>query len=181
MSEEVNHPWIVVVQAVTTRWTKRTRGALFAAQRRGIPLALPLPSRGEAPLDSFCLVDRVFYNDGDAFTEPVRFPLEEVKAQTLGGVFYQVDENVAIEPGEDAIKIDLRWTNGAPRRMHHVGLFTVRPGAWARIRYNYRRPTEDSWMYVQRTLNIALGADLGPKVFTVTDPVHNYEDIADLW
>ena len=181
MSKEVIHPWIVVVQAVTTRWTKRTRGAPFAAQRRGIPLALPLPSLGEALLDSFCLVDQVFYNDGDAFREPVRLPVEDVQAQTLGGVFYQVDENITVEPGANAIKVDLRWTNGAPRRMHHVGLFTVRTDTWARIRYNYRTSLEETWMYVQRTVNIAVGADLDLNVFTVTAPVHDYEDIAGRW
>ena len=49
------------------------------------------------------------------------------------------------------------------------------------MRYNFRLPLEDTWLYVEHVLNVGLFAAFKPSVFRHTEPKKRYEHLVDLY
>ena len=173
--EQVGGP-IAIVQILQRNWTKAARGAPLAAQRRRLPDALPLPRMLASEPPPRYMIQRAEFDGAVPLSEPSRLAVRQEPA----GIPRRFD-NIEIRPLLGALQIDLRWAWGAPWRWSRHGLFTLRPGAWGRVEYNYRSGGDDAWTYAHYVINIALTATPTARLFLDTAPDHRYRDLARLW
>jgi hypothetical protein len=176
--DQVGGP-IAIVQIIQRNWTKAARGAPLAAQRRRLPEALPLPRLQPSEPPARYLIQRAEFDATVPLGESSRLA---VRQETTGNP--RRFDNIEIRPLLGVLQVDLRWTWGAPWRWSqrgHRGLFTLRPGDWGRVEYNYRSGGDDAWTYVHYVINIALTATPTARLFLDTAPDHRYRDLARLW
>ncbi|HEY8596775.1 MAG TPA: hypothetical protein VIL85_00015 [Thermomicrobiales bacterium] len=174
-SDRVGGP-IAIMQILQRTWTKAARGAPLAAQRRRLPDALPLPRvlLGEPP--PRYLVQRAEFTATIPFGEPSRLTIRQETTAAPRRF-----DNIEIRPLLGALQVNLRWAWGAPWRWSRHGLFTLRPGTWGRVEYNYRSGGDEAWTYAHYVINIALTSTPTARLFLDSAPDHRYRDLARLW
>jgi hypothetical protein len=173
--EQVGGP-IAIVQILQRSWTKAARGAPLAAQRRRLPDAIPLPRPLPSAPPARYLIQRAEFDETTVSGEPSRLAVHQ--EATVGPHRF---DNIELRPLLGALQVDLRWFWGAPWRWSRHGLFTLRPGTWGRVEYNYRSGGDEAWTYAHYVINIALTATPTARLFLDTAPAHRYRDLARLW
>lgn len=181
---EAPPPLLVVMQVLTTSWTKRSRGGANAERRNAVPQALPLP-RMERPLSPAYVVHSVgFYEYEDfqpsekqaprvlALTAPLAFSnlvlLPNAEERTVKvTVDGKVEEPVG--GGRDDAEPSLLPGNAGGGRTS-AGRFVLAEGEWGQVAYNRRFSYEDGWAYRKWVFNIAVARALQADLFTVGPP-----------
>jgi hypothetical protein len=170
---------ILVVQEISTWWTKRARSGQGALRRRAAPEALPLPTE---PPAGPALVHHVVAcrEAGDFAPETERFetrPISPRLALTAGCV--------RIRLLGQRVEADWAWSFecGAPARSEHRRtVLTLGPGEWGRVRTNGRMTTMlglSDWKYHLHVVNVALAAEPAAHPFH-GDPTKTFDSLADL-
>ncbi|WP_257459374.1 hypothetical protein [Archangium lipolyticum] len=167
----------LVVQLLTTEWTKESRGGPGARTRNATPPALVLPKVWTQPEDASFRLHHVYFSEqrgflprqwtdvrrGKHFVEVEAFRVEQVEA----GV------RVLLDHGKMGLPGSREWS-GMARGQRHEELFRLSPGEWGRGVYNERIQYWETghWGYCKHVLNVGMleAADL--DVFLSTRPDH---------
>ena len=170
----------MIVQHITTGWTKAARGGDPAAARGRVPDRLPVgvpKARRASPPPA--LLHEVTFGEADGFAVPasdVVMPLRTAACVRAAAV-------EATRSG-DAVRATVTWREGRPRRGRitpagHaepvVKTFDVPPGRWVRVLYNARFSCGDTgtWWYERHAVNVAALPPHHPAagtLFTATPP-----------
>ncbi|MGW0802655.1 hypothetical protein [Nonomuraea sp. NPDC002799] len=135
---------MVIVQRIVIRWTKQTRGATEALQRREIPSAFELPPVPDAPL----VVHDLLAEERTGYVPTAVIGSHSLPIQ-LNGLRFKLSE-AAIEVARTPVRAAYP-TNRFPGKV-----FSLRPGEHARYRANFRfSGYSTEWYYEQWTINIA--------------------------
>ncbi len=168
---------MIVVQGITTHWTKAARGAPLATARAAVPEAAELPAGGR-PTPGTALVHAL-----EAREEP-GFALEEVSVDLAAplpvsafGVRVTVeDARVVVTARAD------RWSGWPPRARDQV-LLRLAAGEWGRCVRNRRVGGGRQWTYAKIVVDVAHlthGATLDRRLFLDTEPVRVVDEQAPL-
>jgi hypothetical protein len=167
---------MLVIQRITTDWTKSSRGGTGAATRNAVPESLVLPPFvGGAN----AIVHEATYLENDAFRCRDKFQETEIsQSWHLGAMMLYRHENYV------SVKFSWQWdTAGAPERWPHEA-FALRPGQWGQLRYNGRfGPTTSCgavWWYRKEVFNIAFVDPVNLNLFVATQPNFSKSEMARL-
>jgi hypothetical protein len=168
---------ILVVQAIGTVWTKRSRGAERAAFRRGVPEAVSLPPIAAMPGEPPCVWHEVCYEDADDFRVP------HPRAIKLWRAGHTVsDLGFAFTVKGETLTVDFEGRHYAqPARRNVRGILNLQQGEWGRARYNYRTGGDEPWRYWHWVVNVGLWIALSPNMFLSSLPAKTYDNIVDLY
>ncbi|WNZ14235.1 hypothetical protein [Streptomyces sp. 11x1] len=181
---------MIVVQRITTYWTKQSRGGGAATRRNAVPEAFPLQAPGPAGV----LVNEVEAHERDGFTalHTIRTSdrpsgSDSSRAEDPGGGSFSCDA-VSLSPvtrGVFLMEDDGRLrvvVSPPPARLSSRGprhLFTLGPGEYGRRRFNSRfTPSgcgchSHQWWYEKWVVNVAYpGGTPAPNLFTQREPTH---------
>lgn len=167
----------VVLQLISTSWTKRSRGGPWAQLRNATPLSLPLPLELAADEGAAYWLHQVSFSEMHRFQDPsVRMDVWRGKATVEVEAF-------RMERTEDGVRVLLNHNRmGAPggreewsgntRGQPHEELFRLSSGEWGRAVYNQRELYFDSgeWGFNKYVLNVGLLHGASRKVFVETEP-----------
>ncbi|MGN6759282.1 MAG: hypothetical protein ACTHMJ_23175 [Thermomicrobiales bacterium] len=169
---------IVLVQVISSIWTKSARGDPLATRRNNVPEALPIPPTSLSGRDLVYIIHHVRYDETNAFMTPVQ---NDTQVEPFTKPLYLEDSNVVLQLLDGDIRVDLHWRWGAPRRRQQIGLFTLTAETWVQIQYNYRTGGERAWRYCRDNINVGLTTAPDPQFFVASPPRHRYTDLVDLW
>lgn len=168
---------LVLLQTITTQWSKAARGAPTAARRRGVPEALLVPAALPSTTEMAVICHEVRYGERDGFQMP---EFSTVQRDVLSGTLHAHNLNISLD-GE-VLRVDLAWTWGAPMRRPVRGIMSAVLGEWGRVCFNYRTSSGYAarWVYGQVIANIGLFVRPEPAIFRTTQPSKTYTNMADL-
>lgn len=170
-----------IIQAISTDWTKASRGGSNAARRNNVPEQIPIPT-GLGAVSAHSLVfHQVKYTEDDDFLEP-RLNRVEVQAMPEEGSRY--NNFLVVRPSDGTLRVVCEWGNvpGAPKRYPTCTETVLQPDQWMRVRYNIRRSRgEEQWIYEKWVFNVAIPATLSPRIFLDNEPSKVQSEMADLW
>lgn len=158
---------MILIQRITTEWTKASRGGRGAIVRNSFPEAFPVPPF-DTTIGPFVVHTVRFrewesferHEDLNGFTSPTDAHIEPIR-------IYQHDDHIVV-------RFLWNWMQcGAPERDSHE-IFQLVPGKWARFTCNGRfGPTSSSgcvWHYHKTVFNIAFNNSPDTDLFVVTKP-----------
>ncbi len=166
-SSNVNGIPMLIVQRITTEWTKASRGGSGAAARNAVPDALPVPAPADPASDR--LLHDVQFPEGEQFDGQASMtPLSSQVHIRLEPVVLRVTSQLV------ATRFVWSWHHcGAPERDSH-DLFQLSPGQWGRFTCNGRFGAESScgreWGYHKTIFNIAFVKQFDSHLFVTTTP-----------
>ncbi len=158
---------MLIVQRITTEWTKASRGGDSAAERNATPNALRLPPLASAVPD-YILHDIRFleWENYECHSE-----VRGSEARTLVRI-----EPLFIRATKELVTTRFVWSwhhCGAPERNSHE-LFQLSVGQWGRFTCNGRFGAESSsgreWGYHKTVFNVALTEQFDETLFIQTTP-----------
>ena len=158
---------MLIVQRITTEWTKASRGGDDAAVRNATPDALRLPPIANAAPD-YLLHDIRFleWENYECHSDVI-----ESDAQTHIRI-----EPLFIHATKELVTTRFVWSwhhCGAPERDSH-DLFQLSAGQWGRFTCNGRFGAESSsgreWGYHNTVFNVALTESFNEHLFIETTP-----------
>lgn len=158
---------MLVVQRITTEWTKISRGGDGATKRNVTPIAMELPPL--AGVSSNYLLHNIRYHEWKDFA--YQADVVELDASThirIEPVFLQFTENVV------EVRFVWSWHHcGAPERDSH-DLFRLSLGQWGRFTCNGRFGAQtlcgSEWRYHKTVFNIAVIDEFDENLFIATSP-----------
>jgi hypothetical protein len=158
---------MILIQRITTEWTKASRGGRGATVRNSFPEAFPVPPF-DATISPF-VVHTVRFREWENFE----------RHEDLNGFGSATDahiEPIRIYNHNDHLVVRFVWDwmqCGAPERESHE-IFQLVPGKWARFVCNGRfGPTSSSgcvWHYHKTVFNIAFNQSPDADLFVATMP-----------
>lgn len=168
----------VFVQAITTFWTKASRGAPQAATRAQLPDAFALADiHLEQLLAGECYA-QVIIHERDGF-EP------RSSVETFSPYYRWRWRGVSIQFHNND-KVVVRYKHepwqGAPDRSHQpVVKYELAPDKLLRVKYNYRESwPEGEWSYHLSVFNILRTESPSVEMF-LAEPAKCIIDLAELW
>lgn len=140
----------VVVQRVSTWWTKKSRGGPDAAVRNGAPVAFPLPP------DLVWGAHEVIMRERDGFQPRMR----QIELSKCGVPLRVVDGLLRVSPPEASFF-------SMPRRRRRSPTARLSSGERLRWQINYRHVASSGgqWQYSLDTFNIHFGTPVSRDVF----------------
>ena len=171
------------VQTISTFWTKASRGGRLAKIRGRVPKRLPI----RFPADFPKLVwHSITYSERNEFVDPIAVDVSEDCENNRFGC-----RNAEIELHDDSATLIYLYQTGAPARQFFDRTGTcVAPehsieiprNRWASIEYNGRSSCIDTgnWWYEHVVINVAVGNNIAPNVFSTTQPIERYTQLAQL-
>lgn len=197
---------LVLIQEISTFWSKAARGGPLAGARNSVPECLDLPStmpglpprryqpptvqpdpysaHGPGTIPIF--YHYVAYGEMDQFKTPqaqywLRLACRLPEPTTIS-LWGQVPP-LNLAKTEDTLVVEIPWEHipGKPQRYRSPGGFTLKIDCWGQVRYNVRLAyDEGGWYYEKYVLNISYAALPAPTFFSRTAPVQVLLDMADL-
>jgi len=158
---------MLVIQRITTRWTKAARSGAAAACRNAVPRALLLPPLAGA--EPGYLLHDIEFLERDGFSRRERVTESDLPTHVHIGPLI-----VRMMKAEIAVRfIWSRTECGAPERCAH-DLFLLTGGEWGRFMFNGRFGADSSagraWEYHATVFNIASPPGYERKVFLESAP-----------
>jgi hypothetical protein len=170
---------VIVVQQITARWTKATRGAARAARRNAVPEVARLPMEGVDKPSVAVLQHALLYDERIDFSQPndeivINPPDRPLK---VGCVRIAPTANWVIATFEYD-----RVVCGDPERGRDRKELVVAVGQWAQFAYNGRFGlSPDEWRYEKTVVNVGLFPRLRPSLFVQTPPTFVFSSIGRLF
>jgi hypothetical protein len=168
---------LIVLQRISTIWTKTSRGGAGATARKATPDVMELPPLASAPVDGFILHD-IAYREDDNFQSPSE--QFEQREQTDSARHDCLEFSMK----DRTLVVTLVWEQGrgAPRRpVFPRTVWSFHPGQWGRITYNFRCASEHDWIYEKCVMSVGLFHAYSSRLFLEKDPAYMYRDMAALW
>lgn len=174
----VSHP-LIVIQHITTIWTKASRGGVNAGARNRTPEVLAFPALSFPLLESGVLLHKVTYTERDHFQHPV----EKLEQRERTDPFWY--DCLKLELSPNLLTVILEWERkeGVPRRtMYPRRGWSLQEDQWGWIIYNLRLSGgEGSWWYEKHSLSVGVFPSSSPRRFLGAEPTRQYRDMAQLW
>jgi hypothetical protein len=177
MGEMAASSSLIVLQRISTIWTKVSHGGAGATARNATPEVLELPPLACVPVEGFFLHD-IAYREDDNF-------------QGLSEQFGQHEQSDPIRldclefaMADRTLVVTLVWeqSRGAPRRPPFPRtIWSFHPGQWGRVTYNFRRAGAYDWIYEKCVMSIGLFPAYSSRLFLEKEPAYIYRDMASLW
>lgn len=171
------HP-LVVIQHISTIWTKASRGGINAGTRTQTPEVLELPALAFPLLESGVLVHEVVYAERDRF----QYPGEKLEQLERTDPFRY--DCLKLELSQSVLSVALEWerNQGVPRRPNYPKRgWSLQEDQWGSVIYNLRLPFgEGMWSYEKHCLSIGWFHAYSPHLFLEAEPAHRYRDLAQL-
>lgn len=169
---------MIVIQAVTTRWTKASRGAPQAGVRAGVPAAATLPVPLRAGAAGGALVHQLEALEERGFTlDEVAVDDEAAPPVTVAGVRVAQQGDLV-----EVTRLGARWQGWPPRERDRV-VFRLAPGEWGRAVRNLRIGGAGDWRYAKFAVNVAHLSDpvtFDPDLFVAAPPTYEVNEEAQL-
>lgn len=182
----------VIIQVVTTSWSKQARGGPLATLRNAVPERLPFPATQVAE-DQCCLVHHVDYADLHGFTRPDREHIEQhstlpVVLHDSVGFFFE-DTRLHVEFGglyapDNRPSILYGYAGfGAPQRSVPREPFALNVGEIGQIRYlgRFSVGEEGYTPYRKRVYTVGWLTDFRASTFTVCTLQHQFASMPNVW
>jgi hypothetical protein len=170
---------ILIVQSITTIWTRRSSGGAAATLRNAVAKALPLPAEAAFAAPPATILHSVRYHEQDNFAQASHSRLE-----TLPGIAVRRVNELAIYPQPGAVRVAAEWSGygGAPHRHPVPNLLLLGPDTWGRVSFNMRTGGDDApWTYTNYVINIGYYAAFHAACFVATQPLAQPAFMANLW
>ncbi len=172
---------MLLIQAISTEWTKTSRGGSNATRRNGVPEQLAIPVTFDPASTSGVMLHRVGYSEGNGFLVP---HLDWIAVQAVPEEGIRYNNFLVLHPSDGSLRITCEWGNlpGAPKRYPARVQTALEPDQWMRLRYNARLSRgEGLWVYEKWIFNIAVLRTLSSRIFLDTEPSEIRSEMADLW
>ncbi len=172
---------MLLVQAISTEWTKASRGGSSAARRNGVLEQLPIPADLEAVSVASFVFHRVKYTEENEFLAP---HLDQVEVQPAPEEGVRYNNLLVLHPCDSTLRVICEWGNlsGAPKRYPTRAETVLQSDQWMRLRYNVRLSREEGqWVYEKWVFNISMLRTPSARVFLDTEPSKVQSEMADLW
>lgn len=145
----------IVVQVITTRWTKASRGQPGAGRRTAVPDVLPL----RAPAGDAIVVETVSADEEHAFAL--------VRSTSAAAALPLRIASVLIEDVDGAVRVTRRREVGTgwPSRPSDVVACSLDPGQWGQVVTNHRHSGYAGWSYDKIVVNVARPRERVADVF----------------
>jgi hypothetical protein len=165
----------VVIQHITTVWTKQSRGGIAARQRNSVPSAFTIPAHGGGEpfmLHRLTFAEHVGFNPQSSILTANNF--SELKL---------VDLSYSISDGTQAVRFHRDGDNaakGSPRPSSDA--FVLEEQNWGRIVYNgrYIDRCTGNWSYEKHVYNIGWFSKWNLNVFCDSAPHAVFEELSML-
>ena len=170
---------MILVQEITTIWSKDSRGGPLAATRNAVPETYPLASFVALPSQVACLYHTIIFSEANDFAD--------LKEQLISYMLTQELRFgcVSITPIDEQLQVIYTYDmgcGGAPQRYGLPQLaFSLPPNQWGQILYNGRFPEEYTWTYRKFVYNIGVFDTVEENVFVQIVPKHRHDRLVDVW
>lgn len=171
---------ILVIQDISTHWSKLSRGGKYASLRNSIPEALPIQYIPETQSGLRLLHHRVVFSESKVFESPFTEVVSEELSPEYNGHFGCTE--IEVRNNKIFAKYAHNWNcGGAPMRWWSSQTVQLALGTWIRIRSNGRfsKGWESYWTYHKTVLNIGYFKRLPINVF-FSNPSQVLDDMAVL-
>lgn len=168
----------MLVQVITTTWTKQSRGAPTSAIRNMVPEALAIPNDQPIQLGGL-LVHSAKFNEKNDFHVHESVEIVTCASDLLGMSFLESPKGV------DVLYSDSSGC-GYPGRpgLRRTQLFCLGSGEIGRLRINWRYSgsmcQHGEWVYVKEVINVANVTAFATDLF-VSSAYKLADHMADLW
>ncbi len=169
---------MILIQELSTNWSKESRSGIAAKNRNSTPLCLPLRLPPQRPEDKWLIVHQIVRFDEARDFQPSA--PSETRDDLLSHSTYKAT-GLWIVQDEDSILLKFNWNVecGAPERPNrHLG--RLKWNQWARFRFNGRHGGARGWHYQQTVYNIALMELGSAEILNSTEPMFEAAEIAAL-
>ncbi len=167
---------MLLVQELSTHWTKLSRGAPASLPRAHTPTALPLPpDPGGVPRDrdaTFC--HRVRFDEATDFAPTIVSPASfSASRPRITGI------ELRDSPSPRLVSYVWDTFCGAPRRPHGPRI-PLGVNQWCQILHNGRHGYDRGWTYQSSVVNLAWVDEFYPEIFNGRPAVVS-DHRSDLW
>jgi hypothetical protein len=175
---------MILVQHITSGWSKASRGGPSAARRNAVPEELPLPTAGAGKRGDTLIQHTVFYGEGNDFASPSH---DALTAEGAGVIRVGC---VRVEPLAGGVRVvfeyDPRRAGAPPRDTHPRASaktgFELGAGEWGRVLYNGRFSSDEGgWWYEKTVVNVGCHDEAKAEAFVSTPPQYTINRMARLW
>ena len=169
----------MLLQVITTIWTKRSRGAPASVSRNAVPEALAFPSSQPIPKGGMLLHSANFDEERD-FQIRERVDALPHLREALGMSFLESPNGI------DVLYSDSSGC-GHPARagLRRTQIFSLGVGEVGRLRINWRYSSSmtqyKDWVYVKEVVNVANSSECAADAFVSAAPDKLADHMADLW
>lgn len=165
---------MVVVQEVRTKWTKATRGAPLAGERKGLPQAFLLPT-----VECEYLFQAYLLEESKNYIPTIK----ELKQSTRTVQIKKLNDLILRMLDKHTLSVGLRDNphSGQPKRYPINNVFQLKPGQFGRILNNARYASYHGQHYYEAVYNIAFGQTVNPDRFLHSAPDHELNLINHLF
>jgi hypothetical protein len=167
----------VIVQRITTAWTKRSRGAAGRELRARLPAAYPLPD-GAIVSRSHCVLHEIARSEASAYGERFGVAFDEQPKSRIRG-----PSAVQLTYKEAGLEIALQAADkdtGRPTRARMPPKL-VRSGEFATVRFNGRFAGYDFNWYEDKIIHIAFEMTPCRGLFLEASAAFVMDARLDLW
>ncbi|HMZ80015.1 MAG TPA: hypothetical protein PLL06_09970 [Acidobacteriota bacterium] len=167
---------VLLVQEITTRWTKVSRVGPLARVRYTVPEQMPFPVDSVSGSKAQVIFHSVYFDEENSFSAP----LEKITASPY--VFPGTGCITAGHNGQHAW-VTFVQSSGAPIRLHMRKTLWSLPGEWVQMMTNgrYAPGWHGHWWYIKTVVNAGLFFDLDKDVFTRYQPASQFNAMGHLW
>ncbi|HEX8500186.1 MAG TPA: hypothetical protein VF659_06295 [Pyrinomonadaceae bacterium] len=175
---------MILVQHITSSWSKASRGGPSAARRNAVPEALPLPDAAVGKRGNAILRHSASYREDNDFSSPSH---DSLTAEGAGVIRVGC---VSVEPlgggARVAFDYDLRAAGMPPRGAHPRASakadFELAAGEWGRVLYNGRFSSDEGgWWYQKTVVNVGCYDEVRAEAFVSARPLYTIDRMANLW
>lgn len=180
---------ILIMQQITAKWTKQSRGAPHSVRRNAVPSILPFPNQFNIPqLETNAILiahQHVLFGEATDFTPQETVTVHGVEPPNRHFKFGCIHPSFS----QDAVEIFFEYSTscaGAPDRSAPAKMvFALGVNEWGRIVYNGRfsRGYSGGWYYQKQVFNVVLLEEWSNKeiaLFMDSKPPKVYENLTDL-
>ena len=178
---------ITLMQVISVRWTKASRGAPYATFRNALPEACEVLIPANTKRTASILLNTIVYDEKDSFENP-KILSRWFQEESCTHACFKVEHNTA----QTIFTCNLGELghNARPQR-HYYDLkagkyastsksFHISPGQWKRCLYNVRYTGYYGWFYQKHTANVTLIPEPFPDIFTTSKPAEIFSDMRPL-
>jgi hypothetical protein len=173
---------VIVIQHISTHWTKASRSGPGAKRRSSVPDALPLPFTPDPASELTLVKHTVRYDEEDGFATPHQ------DVAIGGAVEGRVERfrcvQVRVVDGRAGVVYAWEPSQGGapPRSTYHRQVLDLAAGEWGRVTYNGRHSAlsgMSGWWYRQDVVNVAVLQCAVQEPFAGA-PSREFSDLAHL-
>lgn len=172
---EIRKP-VLLVQEITTRWTKVSRVGPLARARYAVPEQMLFPVDSVPDPKARVIFHSVHFGEENSFSTS----LEKITASPY---IFPGTGSIAIDHNGQHVWVTFVQSSGAPIRLHMRKTLCSPPGEWVQMMTNgrYAPAWHGHWWYTKTVVNAGLFFDLDKDIFTRRQPASQFNAMGHLW